>query len=169
MKHLKEAVQIGGAFVGVIVGAGFASGQEIMRFFTSFGINGLVGAVISSALFVFLSMALSSLSKHCGGGSHKEVIQLMGGAISGQGYRPDDHLLHVRNRGGDVLGGWCLAGAIVWPTSVVGSVFTMVATILIVCLDVRQVIAISVVGRYLGRIIVGPVDAGDSWWHVCPG
>ena len=30
-----------GAFVGLIVGAGFASGQEIIQFFTSFGMMGM--------------------------------------------------------------------------------------------------------------------------------
>ena len=36
---MKRSLQIGGAFVGLIVGAGFASGQEIMQYFTSFGLD----------------------------------------------------------------------------------------------------------------------------------
>lgn len=35
MGNFKDVIRIAGAFVGVIVGAGFASGQEIMQFFTS--------------------------------------------------------------------------------------------------------------------------------------
>jgi len=46
------------------VGAGFASGQEIMQFFTSFGMLGLVGAIVSSALFIFLAMALVTLGQN---------------------------------------------------------------------------------------------------------
>ncbi|MDO4683521.1 MAG: hypothetical protein Q4B17_12160 [Lautropia sp.] len=142
MKHLKEAAQIGGAFVGVIVGAGFASGQEIMQFFTSFGTSGQVGALISSALFVFLAMALSSLGKHCGGDSHKEVITLMGGRYLGVAI---DLMITffmfaivvVMFSGAGALLEQLLGLPRLW-----GSVLTMVATVLIVCLDVRQVIAI---------------------------
>src|SRR5690606_33445750 len=36
-KKMKKSFQIGAAFIGVIVGAGFASGQEVLQFFTSFG------------------------------------------------------------------------------------------------------------------------------------
>ena len=43
MSPMKEVFKIAGAFVGVIVGAGFASGQEILQFFASFGSLGLVG------------------------------------------------------------------------------------------------------------------------------
>ena len=34
---MKNSIRIAGAYVGLIVGAGFASGQEILQFFTSFG------------------------------------------------------------------------------------------------------------------------------------
>ncbi|MBQ2938076.1 MAG: hypothetical protein IJE05_04285 [Clostridia bacterium] len=36
--------------IGTLIGAGFASGQEIYTFFFSFGIKGLFGIVISSSL-----------------------------------------------------------------------------------------------------------------------
>jgi len=50
---LKKSFQIGSAFVGLIVGAGFASGQEIMQYFTSFGLMGIVGAVVATVVFAF--------------------------------------------------------------------------------------------------------------------
>lgn len=34
--------------IGALIGAGFASGQEIYTFFFSFGVNGLIGIVVSS-------------------------------------------------------------------------------------------------------------------------
>ncbi len=45
---MKKSFQIGSAFVGLIVGAGFASGQEVMQYFTSFGIWGTVGGIIAT-------------------------------------------------------------------------------------------------------------------------
>ena len=40
---LKRAIGISMAFIGVVVGAGFASGQEAMQFFVAFGKWGLWG------------------------------------------------------------------------------------------------------------------------------
>ncbi len=42
---MKKSFEMAGAFIGVIVGAGFASGQEILQFFTSFGWWGVVGTI----------------------------------------------------------------------------------------------------------------------------
>ena len=66
MSAFKEISKIAGAFVGVIVGAGFASGQEILQFFTSFGVYGLIGCVVAGLTFVFLSMVFSTWASACG-------------------------------------------------------------------------------------------------------
>ena len=47
-----QAIRIGLTYIGTVVGAGFASGQEIFRFFVVFGSNGFWG--LSSASFYFL-------------------------------------------------------------------------------------------------------------------
>ena len=39
--------------IGTLIGAGFASGQEIYTFFFSYGINGILGIVISSSIIGF--------------------------------------------------------------------------------------------------------------------
>ena len=38
------------AFVGLVVGAGFATGQEVIQYFISFGAIGIVGAVLSGVV-----------------------------------------------------------------------------------------------------------------------
>ena len=38
----EKDILIGSAFIGIIVGAGFASGQEILQYFTSFGTLGIL-------------------------------------------------------------------------------------------------------------------------------
>ena len=70
MSAFKEISKIAGAFVGVIVGAGFASGQEILQFFTSFGVYGLIGCVVAGLTFVFLSMVFSTLGQRLRAQSH---------------------------------------------------------------------------------------------------
>ena len=80
MKHI---IKIGSAFIGIIVGAGFASGQEILQYFTSFGTLGIAGALVSTALFAYLGMVLTRLGSRMRTTSHKDVIYKICGRYIG--------------------------------------------------------------------------------------
>ncbi|MER1985717.1 MAG: hypothetical protein ABS948_07465 [Solibacillus sp.] len=80
---MKKSLQIGGAFVGLIVGAGFASGQEILQYFTSFGTLGIIGAIVAALAFAFLGMTLAQLGSDLQTQSHKGVIYHIGGRYLG--------------------------------------------------------------------------------------
>ncbi|MDN7246757.1 hypothetical protein QWY16_01640 [Planococcus shenhongbingii] len=79
MKSLKMA----SAFIGIIVGAGFASGQEILQYFTSFGIMGIFAAFISTVMFAYLGMSLTRLGSRMQKTSHKDVIYGISGKVLG--------------------------------------------------------------------------------------
>ncbi|MFC7366735.1 MULTISPECIES: hypothetical protein [Bhargavaea] len=76
-------LKIAGAFVGVIVGAGFASGQEILQYFTSFGLKGILGAVLATALFAYLGMTLANIGSRLNAKSHKNAIYEISGRYLG--------------------------------------------------------------------------------------
>jgi uncharacterized membrane protein YkvI len=80
---MKDILKIGSAFIGIIVGAGFASGQEVLQYFTSFGIMGIFSAIISAALFAYCGMVLVWLGSKTGTNSHKSVIYQLSGRIVG--------------------------------------------------------------------------------------
>ena len=80
---MKKILQMGSAFIGVIVGAGFASGQEILQYFTSFGLLGTVAAIIATALFAYLGMTLTLLGSLMRTTSHKDVIYKISGRYLG--------------------------------------------------------------------------------------
>lgn len=82
-EFMKKSFQIAGAFVGLIVGAGFASGQEIMQYFTSFGVMGIVGGILATIAFAFLGMAFTQLGSKMQTTSHKGVIHYIGGRYIG--------------------------------------------------------------------------------------
>ena len=141
MDSFKELLKIAGAFVGLVVGAGFASGQEILQFFASFGRIGLLGCVVSMLAFVVLTMAFTAMGQRLKAGSHKEVIQALLGRHLGVVF---DVLITfflfavtvvMLAGAGSLLHQW-LGFSEVW-----GSVLATVVTVLIVCLDVRRVIA----------------------------
>jgi len=69
-----RSLKIASAFVGVIIGAGFASGQEILQYFTSFGTIGIVSALLATVLFAYFGMSLVWLGSHFRAESHHDVI-----------------------------------------------------------------------------------------------
>jgi uncharacterized membrane protein YkvI len=52
-KNTLKICQVAFTYIGALVGAGFASGQELLKFFTVFGEKGIMGAVLSGFLFGF--------------------------------------------------------------------------------------------------------------------
>lgn len=71
---MKKSLQIGSAFIGITVGAGFVSGQEILLFFTSYGYLGIAGSILATILFAFLGMNLTQLGSRFQTTSHEKVI-----------------------------------------------------------------------------------------------
>jgi len=41
-------------FIGTIIGAGFASGQEIRKYFVDYGMYGLIGLIVVTIVFIFI-------------------------------------------------------------------------------------------------------------------
>lgn len=141
-QNLKEIFRLASAFVGVIVGAGFASGQEILQFFTSFGAVGLLGGIISSAVFMFLAMALAALGQHVGAESHKPVVTLICGKYVGAFV---DAFITFFMFGVAVVmlaGAGSLLQQFTGVPSVWGSVAATVLVVLIVCLNLRSVVTV---------------------------
>ena len=60
MKKILKAVFV---IIGTLIGAGFASGQEIYIFFYQYGVNGIFGIIISSVLLGFVTYKVLSISK----------------------------------------------------------------------------------------------------------
>jgi uncharacterized membrane protein YkvI len=152
---MKKSFQIAGAYVGIIVGAGFASGQEILQFFTSFGWMGLVGALIATLLFSFLGMQLTQLGSRLQTESHKEVINHICGPYLG---------III-----DIIITFFLFGVTVVMMAGSGSIFEQqfglppmvgnivmaVLTILTVCLNVEKLLSIiSLITPFLMGLVV---------------
>ncbi|MBA4536503.1 hypothetical protein H1Z61_04910 [Bacillus aquiflavi] len=137
---MKKSLQIAGAYIGLIVGAGFASGQEILQFFTSFGIFGMLGTLVATFLFAFLGMQITQLGSDLKTISHKEVLYQICGRHLG---------LIV-----DILVTFFLFGVSVvmiaasgsifqqqfGMPSIVGSIIMTLLTIATLCLNIKKVI-----------------------------
>ena len=80
MKNKKiTTLQVAGTYIGTIVGAGFASGQEMLQFFVSFGKIGLVGLLIVTLLFIYFGYIIMELGWKLKVSSHLPIVKKVGG------------------------------------------------------------------------------------------
>ena len=70
----KKSLIIMLAYVGVVTGAGLASGQELLQYFVSLGIPGLVGAGVVGLLHTLIGGVLLQLGSHYMATDHSEVF-----------------------------------------------------------------------------------------------
>lgn len=79
----KQSIQIALAYMSVVIGGGFASGQEVLQFFTGYGLIGILGTLVSGLMFAFLGMQIARMSSKMQANSHKEVLYALFGARLG--------------------------------------------------------------------------------------
>ncbi|WP_223700559.1 YkvI family membrane protein [Sutcliffiella deserti] len=77
------AFQIGAVFVGTIVGAGFATGKEIVQFYTQYGWIGFFSIIISGFLFIWLGTKMMLVAKRIKATSYKEFNEYLFGVSAG--------------------------------------------------------------------------------------
>lgn len=71
----KKTISIILAYVGVLTGAGLASGQELMQYFVSFGKLGIFGLVAVGILHIFVGGIILQLGSHFIAKSHIDVLE----------------------------------------------------------------------------------------------
>ena len=141
MSDFKNILRIAMAFVGVVVGAGIAAGQETLQFFSSFGYWGLLGGVVSGLCFAVLAMAVGELSQVSVSQSFKEGIYLICGRHLGV---PVDIMITFFMFAIAVVmfaGGGSLLEQQWGVPAKYGSIAVMLVTVLIVFLRVDKVLA----------------------------
>lgn len=136
----KQSWQIAAAYMSVVVGGGFASGQEVLQFFTGYGMAGVIGTLVSAALFAFLGMQIARMSSSMQAHSHTKVLYTLFGTRAGLVM---DVVLSFFLFGVGVV---MLAGSgsiftqqYGWPP-LVGSIFMTVLVIATLCLKVKGII-----------------------------
>lgn len=72
---MTRSLSIAFAYVGVLTGAGLASGQELLQYFTAFGKTGLIGIIVVGFLHTFLGAMILQLGSYFQASEHDEVLQ----------------------------------------------------------------------------------------------
>lgn len=76
-KALSIIFETAAVFIGTIVGAGLASGQEITQFFTTFGYKSFFGLFICMLMYIFIGCIVINISLKYNLNSYKELISLI--------------------------------------------------------------------------------------------
>lgn len=80
--NFNDEISLGAIYIGTLIGAGFASGQEIMSFFTIYGKEGLLGIITAAILFFLLGYFILRqairLQSEC---AEDVLLQIAGGRL----------------------------------------------------------------------------------------
>lgn len=81
MNRFGQALLIAFTYIGTIVGAGFASGQEILQFFTIYGRQATLTILLASLLFVWLGTKIMLIAREINAASYEDLnVHLFGPA-----------------------------------------------------------------------------------------
>ncbi|MBO8162549.1 MAG: hypothetical protein H0Z34_02380 [Brevibacillus sp.] len=83
VKTWKQSLQIAFTYIGTVVGAGFASGREILHFFVQYGIQGLIGIILATLLFVWAGVRVMILAYRLRANSFQEINLYLFGSVAG--------------------------------------------------------------------------------------
>ncbi|TCP63887.1 putative membrane protein YkvI [Heliophilum fasciatum] len=81
---MRWQLQVASVYVGAVLGAGFASGQEILQFFVRYGWEGLQASWLSMVLFVLMGPAILWVCYCQGISRYPDLLTLLFGKRGGQ-------------------------------------------------------------------------------------
>jgi len=71
----RNIIGIALAFIGLLVGAGFATGQEVVQYFTAFGLNGVWGIIIAGVVMTLAGTVFLQLGSYFHASEHNAVFR----------------------------------------------------------------------------------------------
>ena len=84
MKKELSTFSIAATYIGTVVGAGFASGQEVMQYFGYHGVRGFRGLIVATLIFIVFGYMMMALGQKLSSDSHYEVVMYAAGPYFGR-------------------------------------------------------------------------------------
>jgi len=83
LKKIMQTLQVAFTYMGTVVGAGFATGQEILQFFTRFGNLAALTIVLTTLLMSWLGTKIMLMSSDIGAASYEDLNRYLFGDRAG--------------------------------------------------------------------------------------
>lgn len=74
-----RSISYAGVYVGAVIGAGYASGQEVLQFFAGYGFIGIVGALVTMVMLAWYGSVFMELGHQLKTNSHRVVLNYLCG------------------------------------------------------------------------------------------
>ncbi len=71
----RKYISIAMAYVGIVVGAGLSSGQDILQYFLSYGTLGIVGVILLAILHIIFGKIIITIGCYFRSSNHQEVLE----------------------------------------------------------------------------------------------
>lgn len=187
--NVSMLIKVIATYMGAVIGAGFASGQEIMQFFIVFGQCGLWGVVLATTLFSYLGALILYLAVNNRFTSYREMLYfLLGPSIAS--FMDVLSLIMLAGGLGVMLAGsgavfseqlglpaWLgsVATALVTGMVIMGSLQrVMIANVILVPLKIVVILVVALIALVLhglpsGQLLAeatGPTVAGNWVWSA---
>ena len=79
---IRRSLEIAMAFIGVLVGASFASGREALQYYVAFGNWGILGAVLASLAMMIAGVTILQLGSYHRAKEHTNVFDAISGPVT---------------------------------------------------------------------------------------
>lgn len=135
--------QIAATYIGTVVGAGFATGQEIYQFFSRFGMYGYLGILLSTSLFIWFGYRIMDLSRRYDCYSYQEFHLLLFGEKIGALFNLILPLMLLGGSGVMLSGMGALFSEQFHLSKKMGILLTLLLVLLIVLMGMKGVLAMN--------------------------
>ena len=172
---MKNIFKIVFVIIGTLIGAGFASGQEIYLFFFSYGINGLIGILISSILMGIIISKTLVLVKEYQITTYKEFLEIFIKPSKNKKKTTIKNIINIVINLFILITffimiagfGAYFAQELGW-SAIIGSIFLAVASFLIFMTNVKGVVKLSqiiVPILIIFIVIIGILNVNEIHWN----
>lgn len=81
-QNVGRGLEVVWGYLGAVIGAGFASGQEIVQFFVAYGAVGMRGVILAGVLFAFFGSQVLAMGRYWQTGGYQAILaQLFGSRL----------------------------------------------------------------------------------------
>lgn len=84
--NIKQIIIYGGAFIAFLIGSGFATGQEILQYFASYGYMGIIGVLVVFVLFLYVGVSFGKAGYENKFSKRNDIYTYYGGKAIGTFY-----------------------------------------------------------------------------------
>lgn len=141
--HLRNILKIAGVYVASTIGAAFASGQELVKFFTRFDLKGYPGVVAAGILFSIAAVASLDIVYLYKVNSSRELLNIIGGRYFGRILEAISLIYTLCVYIVMIAGAAALCRRLTGLPSYAGMIMITVLCTVLLCFDIKGVLAAS--------------------------